>query len=208
MEVGARKGAGMFAGTPYSLVFDRALRGLHRWTAAQVPAGASCLEVCCGTGGLTFQIARRSPRVVGVDLSSRMIARAETLRRRRGLEHVSFEVGDAAALPGHGADAFDCAAVSMGLHEMPPDVRERVLPELLRVAPRVVIADFAVPMARNRQGVRNRVIEFLAGPSHHAGFRDFMARGGLHPMIAAAGAQLEQRRTRDGGTLELVVIHR
>jgi len=209
VETGARTGlTGIFAGTPYSLVFDRLLHGLHLRAAAKVPQGHSCVDVCCGSGGLTFELAKRCPRVIGVDLSPKMIARAGELQRRGGLDHVAFQVGDAVDLSGIAADEFDCATVVMGLHEMPPDVRERVLPELLRVARRVVIADYAVPMPRNGAGVRNRIIEFFAGPSHFSGFLDYMRRGGLPTLIDAAGATIEKRRTLDKGTLELVVIRR
>jgi SAM-dependent methyltransferase len=208
MESGARKGEVLVGGLPYSLVFDRLLRGLHQRAAAQVPEGHSCVDVCCGTGGLTFQIARRAPRVVGVDISPSMIRRAELLRERRGLDHVSFVQGDATDLSHLAVDELDCGAVCMGLHEMPTDVRERVLPELLRVVRRLVIVDFRIPMPRNVAGIRNRVIEFLGGPAHFTGFLDYKRRGGLDALLDPTGATIEHRRTLDAGTLELVVIHR
>jgi len=176
--------------------------------AAKVPEGSSCVDVCCGSGGLTFQLARRCERVVGVDLSEKMIARAEALRGQRGVAHVAFHVGDAARMEMLEDGELDVATVCMGLHEMPPDVRERVLPEMLRVARRVVVADFAVPMPVNRSGVRNRVIEFLGGPDHFSGFLHYYRHGGLPPMLEAAGARIETQRTLDRGTLALVVAAR
>jgi ubiquinone/menaquinone biosynthesis C-methylase UbiE len=197
-----------YDGTPYSLVFDPMLRGLHQRVAAWVPEGCSCLDVCCGPGGLTFQLARRCERVVGVDLSEKMITRARQLADRHGLGEVAFQVGDATDLGRFVAGSFDVATVAMGLHEMPVDVRERVIPELLRVAASAVIVDFAVPMPVNLAGIRNRAIEFAAGPAHFGGFRDYTRRGGLLPLVEAAGALVTRSRRLDGGTLLQLEIAR
>lgn len=198
----------IYDGTPYSLIFDRMLAGVHRIMAGRVPGGSRCLDACCGTGGLTFQLAQRCTHVTGVDYSPAMIRRAEWLRVLKRFEHVAFRVGDAAALEGVGDGEFDVATVVMGLHEMPADVRGRVLPELLRVARRVVIVDFAVPMPANTAGIRNRTFEFLAGPRHFAGFRDYTRRGGLQPQVEACGATVEFSRPLDQGTLSLLEVAR
>jgi len=195
-----------YDGTPYSLVFDPLLRGLHQRVAAWVPQDARCLDVCCGPGGLTFELARGGRHVLGVDLSEKMITRARQLQQRGEHPGVSFQVCDATDLQGISEGEFDVATVSMGLHEMPAAVRERVIPELLRVAASVVIVDFAVPMPVNRAGVRNRVIELAAGFSHFAGFRDYTRRGGLLPLIEAAGAVVARSRPMDQGTLLLLEV--
>jgi len=206
--VGRAKGyqAPVYDGMLYSVVFDRQLRGLHERVAAWIEPGSTCLDACCGTGGVAFQLATKCERVVGVDISARMIDRADELRRRRGLDHVSFRVGDVSAMsPG---ERFDVATVAMGLHEMPTEARARVLPALLEVAPVVVIADFAVPMPWNLAGLRNRVIELSGGRRHFAGFRDYVRRGGLPTLIEQAGARIERQRLRDRGALLQVEVRR
>ena len=196
----------LYDGAPYSFIFDRMLHGLHQRVATWVPEGTTCLDVCCGTGGLTFALAERCRRVDGIDHSPKMIARADAARRERGIDSVSFRIGDASNLAGIADGAFDVATVVLGLHEMPSDIRDRVLPELHRVARSVVIADFAVPMPLNTAGLRNRTIELLAGPRHFAGFRDYTRRGGLPALIEAAGARTERSRRMDGKTLLLVEL--
>jgi len=198
----------IYDGTPYSLIFDRLLRGVHERVAARVPGGSRCLDACCGPGGLTFQLAQRSPHVVGVDHSPAMIRRAEALRVDRGFEHVAFRVADVTDLDGFADGEFDVATVAMALHEMPAPVRERALPELLRVARRIVALDFAVPMPFNGPGARNRFFELLAGPHHYRGFRDYTRRGGLLPLAEAAGATVSFQRPVDRGTLTLVELVR
>jgi demethylmenaquinone methyltransferase/2-methoxy-6-polyprenyl-1,4-benzoquinol methylase len=195
-----------YDGTPYSLIFDRLFCGLHERVAGWVEPGTRALDLCCGSGGLTFQLAGRCREVVGLDLSPRMIARAEVLRRRRGIDHATFQVGDATRLVGLLTGPFDVVTIAMGLHEMPHEARSRVLAEALSVAPRAVIVDFAVPMPRNLAGWRNRAIELAAGPRHFAGFRDYVRRGGLRPLVEAAGARIVRGRPLDSATLSLVEI--
>jgi demethylmenaquinone methyltransferase/2-methoxy-6-polyprenyl-1,4-benzoquinol methylase len=196
----------IYDGTPYSLVFDPLLRGVHQRVAARIPGGSRCLDVCCGSGGLSFQLAQRCMRVVGIDHSPAMISRAESLRIDRGFEHVAFRVADATDLGGFARGEFDVATVAMGLHEMPADERTRVLPGLLRIARRVVVVDFAVPMPVNLAGIRNRSVELIAGPRHYAGFRDYTRRGGLPPLVEDCGATVVFQRALDRGTLTLLDI--
>src|ERR1700682_5941033 len=81
----------------------------RRWRRAAARAcaltpGASALDVACGTGRLTEELARATGahgRVVGLDFSSRMLQEAR--RRRPDLEWVE---GDALSLP-FPRDSFD-----------------------------------------------------------------------------------------------------
>jgi len=90
------------------------------------------LDVACGTGHLLRFLGKALPdaRLYGLDLSPQYIARArETLPR--DLE-VSLVCDDAEKLPfvdGH----FDAATNLYLLHEVPRDVRARVLAEMFRV---------------------------------------------------------------------------
>ena len=68
--------------------------------------GSSVLDVGCGCGELTLEIARRvgpSGHVTGIDISEPMLARAE--ERLRGVSNTILRLGDAAALPLEGAGA-------------------------------------------------------------------------------------------------------
>jgi SAM-dependent methyltransferase len=66
----------------------------------------AALDVGTGTGAAAFAIAERFPtaRVVGVDIAPEMVEQAR--QKARGREHVSFQVGDASALP-FGDASFD-----------------------------------------------------------------------------------------------------
>lgn len=96
--------------------------------------GDVVLDVACGHGNFTVELARRvgpAGLVVGLDISSAMLARAAARVRRAGLENVLLVRGDALALPFADA-AFAAVNCSGGLHQM-PDLA-RALAEMARVA--------------------------------------------------------------------------
>jgi ubiquinone/menaquinone biosynthesis C-methylase UbiE len=195
-----------YDGTIYSLVCDRMTRGLHQRVAAWVDEGSTCLDACCGSGGLTFQLAPRCRHVEGVDVSRPMVDRAERLRAKRAVSGVCFRMADVCRLDVFPDRAFDFATICLGLHEMPRQARLQVLPELLRVAGRVIVVDFAVPMPKNGAGIRNRIIEALAGRRHFRGFRDYMAQGGLSALVYASRAQVVRQRLLDRRTIVMAEV--
>jgi SAM-dependent methyltransferase len=60
--------------------------------------GESVLDVACGTGNLAIPAARAGARVTGIDIAPNLIAEARLEARTAGWA-ISFEVGDAEALP-------------------------------------------------------------------------------------------------------------
>jgi MoaA/NifB/PqqE/SkfB family radical SAM enzyme/protein-L-isoaspartate O-methyltransferase len=63
-----------------------------RWRGSE-----TVFEAGCGTGYATAQLARRSARVVAVDLSEAMLAEARARIRSQGISNVRFVAGDALA---------------------------------------------------------------------------------------------------------------
>ena len=62
------------------------------------PGGLEVVDVGCGDGRMTFELARAGARVFGFDPDDEVIARARA-ETPRGLEQrVRFEVGDAAQI--------------------------------------------------------------------------------------------------------------
>jgi demethylmenaquinone methyltransferase/2-methoxy-6-polyprenyl-1,4-benzoquinol methylase len=74
------------------------------------------LDLACGTGDIAFALAARGARVVGLDLTLRMIELARTKSARAS--GTSFLVGDMMALPF--ADAsFDVVTTGYGIRNVP-----------------------------------------------------------------------------------------
>ncbi|HEX3235722.1 MAG TPA: methyltransferase domain-containing protein [Gemmatimonadales bacterium] len=91
--------------------------------------GESVLDVACGTGNLAIPAARAGARVSGIDIAPNLIAEARLEARTAG-QAITFEVGDAEALP-YVDDQFDTTVTMFGaMFAYRP---ERAAAELLRV---------------------------------------------------------------------------
>jgi demethylmenaquinone methyltransferase/2-methoxy-6-polyprenyl-1,4-benzoquinol methylase len=98
----------------------------RRWkrrlmTLAAPRPGARALDLATGTGDIAFALAERGARVVGLDITLRMIELARDKRRResRALrEEARFLVGDMLALP-FASRSFDIVTTGYGLRNVP-----------------------------------------------------------------------------------------
>jgi SAM-dependent methyltransferase len=104
--------------SPSSLDFyDVELRAHHEHLRAAygINPGDAVLDIGCGTGLTTREAARAAApgRVVGVDVSERMLERARELTADEGLDNVRYELGDAQV---HGFEPvnFDVAISRFG----------------------------------------------------------------------------------------------
>lgn len=97
---------------------------------------SSVLDAACGTGRYSDVLARRGHRVIGVDSSPDMLAKA-----RPKVPQAEFREGDLAALPleDESVDAAVCALALVHLAEIEGAVRE--LARVLRPGGRLVISD-------------------------------------------------------------------
>jgi demethylmenaquinone methyltransferase / 2-methoxy-6-polyprenyl-1,4-benzoquinol methylase len=138
----------------YDLLNSLMSAGLHhRWREraadiADAGAGDSVLDVCCGTGDLTFELAQRvapGGHVVGCDFSEPMLDLARDKASARSASGVRFEWADALNLP-YDADRFDIATVGFGVRNFAD--RDRGLHELnrvLRPGGKLVVLEFTKP---------------------------------------------------------------
>jgi demethylmenaquinone methyltransferase/2-methoxy-6-polyprenyl-1,4-benzoquinol methylase len=138
----------------YDLLNSLMSAGLHhRWrkravdVAAPAPA-ASILDICCGTGDLTLELARRvSPggNVVGCDFSEPMLDLAREKANRQGIDGVRFEWADALSLP-YADDRFDTVTVGFGLRNFADwDKGLREMARVLEPNGKLVILEFTKP---------------------------------------------------------------
>ena len=106
-------------------------------------AGGSALDVACGSGKLTAELARiagPNGRVVGLDFSPEMLAIARL--RHPGIE---FMEGDALSLPFEEA-SFDAATIAFGLRNLADPVRGlREMVRVLKPGGRAVVLEFVKP---------------------------------------------------------------
>jgi ubiquinone/menaquinone biosynthesis C-methylase UbiE len=95
-----------------------------------LPRNLTLADVGCGTGSLTFELARFARKVIGVDLSNEMLRRASAAADERELHNVRFRHGDALDLPLE-SRSVDAAFCVMVLHFLLQP--ERAIAELCRI---------------------------------------------------------------------------
>jgi demethylmenaquinone methyltransferase/2-methoxy-6-polyprenyl-1,4-benzoquinol methylase len=177
----------------YDVLNDALSLGLHRrWKRrvvelAECKSGDRCLDVCCGSGDLSFLLARKAgPRgsVNALDFSANMLSYAIQRSFEKDLFQYSFRGshidggggggenaatiqwihGDALALP-FANSTFDCLTIGYGLRNV-RDRRQclRECHRVLKPGKRAVILDFNSPdpskqeNSRTGLGLRSRFI--------------------------------------------------
>jgi demethylmenaquinone methyltransferase/2-methoxy-6-polyprenyl-1,4-benzoquinol methylase len=135
----------------YDLINDLQSFGLHRnWKRrvvdlAQVKTGSPALDLCCGTGDISFALAQRGATATGLDFSAQMLEVAALRHLKSRVSNLKFLQGDAQQLP-FGENTFDIVTVGYGLRNLAS--WQRGLEEMLRVARpggRIIVLDFGKP---------------------------------------------------------------
>ena len=194
-----------YDGKPYEILFDRALREVRDIIVGQIEAGSKVIDIGCGTGSLVFDLAEKCESVTGVELSSKMVNHAQRCQQKNGKRNVSFMHGDATSLPHFENQQFDYLTISMALHEMPPELRLKVLNEAKRIAKKIIIADYVVPQPLSFAGIIIHIVEFLAGIEHFRGFRDFQSNNGINQLLQNCQLSICGESTNQNGTIKVVV---
>ncbi len=104
------------------------------FTQLDVAGGADCLDLCCGTGDLTIELAKRAGRtgrVIGLDFNQAMLDLAEKKVRDLDLQKdIELVKADAMHLP-FADNSFDVVTIGFGLRNVPD--ANQVLAEVTRV---------------------------------------------------------------------------
>jgi len=176
---------GTLASRIYSSFIDPLILPLrHRIARICLARGVGrVIDIASATGAQCRILAEAGINAVGIDISEAMIDSAKA----RGGRNVDYVHASAYELPFE-SGSFDGAILSLALHEHTEEERGIILAEARRVTALggiLLIADYTPP---SRHGVNPawlaiRLIERTAGRDHHAGFLDFVARGGLDGLM-------------------------
>lgn len=202
---------------------NRALSlGIDTWWRRQavrltgVVAGERGLDVCAGTGDLSFALHRAGAAVVGTDFCAPMLVRAAA-KSGAAATPPRFLAGDALALPF--ADAtFDFATVAFGIRNVSdPKAGLREMARVVRPGGRVVVLEFTKPrlpllgyayrfyfrhvlprLGQWISGAKNDAYRYL-----HDSVMAFPERDDFLALMRAAGLQAPRMRLLTGGIAAL-----
>jgi SAM-dependent methyltransferase len=121
------------------------------------------LDVACGPGLVTCELAKAVEKVVGVDVTPAMLATARKRQVELGLDNLSWELGDALHLP-FADQSFDVVITRYSFHHLLSP--KLALAEMIRVCKQggwVLVADVAIPENNTAQ---YDYLELLRDPSH------------------------------------------
>jgi ubiquinone/menaquinone biosynthesis methyltransferase len=122
----------------------------HLVTSAGKVRDLAALDLACGTGDIAFELARHGARVVGLDITPRMVEIARSKRKAGG---PALMVGDMMALP-VADQQFDVVTTGYGLRNV-PDLRGalRETARVLRPGGLLLSLDFNRPDTALMRGI-------------------------------------------------------
>ena len=142
-------------------------------------------DVGCGEGYLTLEAARWAHRVVGIDRSSAVLARARELAERRRVRNVTWKRGDIEKLP-LGDDSVDVVLLSQALHHATDPVKAlREAARVLRPGGRLLILDLR---AHEESWVRDKLGDRWQGFEERT-LTTWLADSGLEDVRVTVGAR-------------------
>ncbi len=170
-----------YYGPFFHAFFDPPLAEGRQVALDLVAEGSSVLDIACGRGQLCFALRKQKRcRVVGLDLSVRML---DFARKSNPFEDLSFVHEDATDLRAFGDHSFDYATMLFLMHELPMQKQALVLKEALRVAGKGIIVDWAAPLPDNLGAFGTRMVERFVGYDHFPNFRAYQASGGIQGLL-------------------------
>jgi len=194
----------------YSTIVDPILKDVRACVVelSGVKAGDRVLDVGCGTGDQVFHYEQKGAIATGVDRNPNMIELAEKNRKKRGFKHSTFRIARATELP-FPDGYFDCVSISLVLHEMQRDERNRAVSEMKRVVKKegtLIFIDFQVPLPKNSIAYLIKTVEFIAGRENRKCFRDYIAQGGLKGLLKEVQLASQKEALLKRGNLQVIKV--
>lgn len=110
--------------------FEIILAGVRKEMLQEIdPSNKSVLDIATGTGSLAIALSTKAKKVIGIDLSQEML---NVAKKKSKNSNLSFLQMDASKMDFQDQE-FDIVTISLGLHDMPLEVRSAVLEEAKRV---------------------------------------------------------------------------
>ncbi len=132
---------------PFYDIIEVVLKPLrvHVAKMLKLPKGSRIIDIAAGTGSQSLALANEGYKVTGIDLSPDMLEKANK-KIKSGI-YLRFRNLDATNTP-YESHYFDAATISLGIHDMPFSIEQKVLKETKRVVKKgglILIVDHLEP---------------------------------------------------------------
>jgi ubiquinone/menaquinone biosynthesis C-methylase UbiE len=171
-----------------------------------VDANSIIIDVGCGTGRLAFSLADKCKSVLGIDLSKRNIDRANLTLLQNPDSKISFQNSDIEEINSKWQLHFDYAVLTYVIHEVNEEERINLLSEIIRVADKIIIADYLVPQPKGFRRYLSEIIEFIAGTEHYRNYKSFVANGGIKYLANKAELKIINEISNHPLTNHIVIL--
>jgi len=179
-----------YDGTFYDRIIAPNQKQLFKKIKELIEPGSDILDVGCGTGLFSFSVADTCKSALGIDLSSRNIARANKNLQKKPANHLSFKNAYLHEVISQEKPHFDYAVMTYVIHEVNEEERVPLLKEMASVADKIIIGDYLIPRSRGFAGKVVKTVEFIAGSEHYRNFRKYEANGGVAYLAEKAGLSI------------------
>jgi ubiquinone/menaquinone biosynthesis C-methylase UbiE len=152
------------------------------------------LDIACGTGALSLELAKLGHEVTGIDLDQAMLEYAAK-KIRPGMR-LSFVHGDASRLTFE-EKSYDAVTIAFSMHDVPYEIGVRFLEEAKRVlvpGGEITIIDYNEPKKNFLARILYQVAILYESPNYA-----YFVKRGLDQTLAAAHLVVKRRFTIFGG---------
>ncbi|HNW30845.1 MAG TPA: class I SAM-dependent methyltransferase [Spirochaetota bacterium] len=189
----------------YSITIDPiAGKSFAKPVSRYVAENSSVIDIGCGTGSVVLELSRRCSHVTGIELSPKMVSFARKRLDAASIGNAEILNVSATELSSRVSRKYDYAVMTQFLHEIPSNIRDKVMEEAKKVAREFIIADFIAPYPSTIQGKMIRFVEMSAGKEHNANFRDWLGKGGLDGFLDRHGLKVVEDRKFSTGVGKIV----
>lgn len=164
------------------------------------------IDVGCGTGRFSFSVADKCDYIKGIDLSVKNIDKANDNLSKRLVPNISFLHSGVNELISNPENHFDYAVLTYVIHEVDESERIKLLHHIMKIADKLIIGDYLIPLPSGFPKWMTTTVEYFAGKEHFRNFKNYENNGGIYYLADKAELKIIFERKNKLRSNHLVVL--